>query len=319
VQYNAQYQRELWGRTVATVGYIGSHGYNQIRNVEYNQAIPIGVDSAGRPTFTPTSSPVRRNANFGSMRLRSTDGESWYNGLVVGVNRRFTAGLSMQGSYTLGKSQDLGSQAVGSGDFDNSFQPAYWAVPELNKGPSDFDIRHNFVFNSTWELPFGKSLQGVSRALAYGWQLSNIVQLHTGVPFTPVLAFDRASAAPRSGGAGQVPNLVAGCDPILGGVAPYFDVACFTLPDAGHLGNVGRNSLTGPGYAAWDAAVFKNFTMGGTRLQFRVEAFNLTNRANFGLPSTTVFNASGVVPDAGRITSIVGTARQFQFGAKLNF
>src|SRR5262249_23476333 len=195
---------------------------------------------------------------------------------VAGVNRRFTAGLAIQASYTLGKSEDLGSQAVGSGDFDNSFQPAYFAIPELNHGASDFDIRHNFVFNSTWELPFGRSLTGFARGLAYGWQLSNIVTLRSGIPFTPVLGFDRASAAPRSGGAGQVPNLVAGCDPILGGVDQYFDVNCFTLPDAGHLGNLERNSLTGPGYGAWDAAVFKNFTFGGgTRLQFRAEAFNL--------------------------------------------
>ena len=320
VQYNLQFQRELPGRTVATIGYIGSRGYHQIRNVEYNQAIPIGVDGDGRPIFTATSSPARRNPNFGSMRLRITDGKSWYDGLVLGANRRFNSGLSLQGSYTFGKSEDLGSQAVGSGDFDNSFQPAYWQIPELNKGPSDFDIRHNFVFNSTWELPFGKSLSGAARAVAYGWQLSNIITLRSGVPFTPVLGVDRASAAPRSGGAGQVPNLVAGCDPILGGVDAYFNVACFTLPEAGHLGNVGRNSLTGPGYAAWDAAVFKNFVLRGTmRVQFRAEGFNLTNRANFGLPATTVFNSAGLVTGAGRITTIVGTARQFQFGVKINF
>jgi hypothetical protein len=254
------------------------------------------------------------------MRLRITDGKSWYNGLVVGVNRRFSAGLSMQASYTLGKSEDLGSQAVGSGDFDNSFQPAYWQDPMLNKGPSDFDVRHNFVFNSTWELPFGKSLTGAARAAAYGWQVSNIVTLRSGVPFTPVLGFDRAFAAPRSGGAGQVPNLVAGCDVIRGGVDQYFDPSCFTLPDPGHLGNVGRNSLTGPGYISWDGAVFKNFTLPGNfRLQFRAEGYNLTNRANFGLPAATVFNSSGLVSGVGRITTIVGTARQFQFGVKINF
>jgi carboxypeptidase family protein len=318
-QYNLQFQRELPGRTIATVGYIGSRGYSQIRNVEYNQAIPIGTDGAGRPIFTATSTPVRRNANFGSMRLRITDGKSWYNGLVVGANRRFSAGISMQASYTLGKSEDLGSQAVGSGDFDNSFQPAYWQIPGLNKGPSDFDIRHNFVFNSTWELPFGKSKRGIARALAYGWQVSNIVTLRSGVPFTPVLAFDRASAAPRSGGAGQVPNLVSGCKPIFGGVDAYFDVNCFSLPDPGHLGDVGRNSLTGPGFVAWDTALFKNLSIRLVRVQVRAEGFNLTNRANFGLPATSVFNSAGAVAGAGRITSIVGTARQFQVGVKVNF
>ena len=116
-----------------------------------------------------------------------------------------------------------------------------------------------------------------------------------------------------------MPNLVSGCDPIRGGVDAYFDVACFALPDPGHLGNVGRNSLTGPGYAAWDFAVFKNVSIKTVRVQWRVEGFNLTNRANFGLPATAVFNSSGPITGAGRITSIVGTARQFQFGVKLNF
>jgi len=227
----------------------------------------------------------------------------------------------MQASYTLGKSIDEGSQAVGSGDFDNSFQPPYFAIPSLNKGPSDFDIRHNFTFNSTWVLPFGQSLSGVGHALASGWQLSSILTLHSGVPFTPVLGFDRARALPRSGGAGQWPDLVAGCssNPVTGNPDEWFDVSCFALPAAGTIGNLGRNTVRGPGYASWDLAVFKNLGLGGAHLQLRAEGFNITNRTNFGLPSATVFNAAGPVSTAGRITSIVGTARQFQFGAKVTF
>jgi outer membrane receptor protein involved in Fe transport len=318
VQYNVAFQRELPGRTTVTAGYIGARGYNQLRNVEYNQAVPI-VQPDGT-LFFPVDS-VRRNPAFASIRLRSTDGQSWYNGLVLGATHRLSAGLSMQASYTLGKSIDEGSQAVGSGDFDNSFQPPYFAIPSLNKGPSDFDIRHNFTFNSTWVLPFGQSLSGVGHALASGWQLSSILTLHSGVPFTPVLGFDRARALPRSGGAGQWPDLVAGCssNPVTGNPDQWFDVSCFALPAAGTIGNLGRNTVRGPGYASWDLAVFKNLGLGGTHLQLRAEGFNITNRTNFGLPSATVFNAAGPVSTAGRITSIVGTARQFQFGAKVTF
>ena len=153
VQFNLTYQRELPGKTIVTAGYIGARGYNQIRNVEYNQAIPV-VQSDGRLFFP--AGQTRRNPAFASIRLRTTDGRSWYDGLVVGANRRFSNGLSMQASYTFGKSIDYGSQAVGSGDFGNSFQPPYWQIPSLNKGASDFDIRHNFTFNSTWELPLGR-------------------------------------------------------------------------------------------------------------------------------------------------------------------
>ena len=228
----------------------------------------------------------------------------------------------MQGSYTLGRSEDLGSQAVGSADFDNSFQPRYAFDPNDNKGLSDFDIRHNFAFNATWEIPVRASWSGAARALAAGWQLSSILALHSGIPLTPQLGFDRARALPRSGGAGQRPDLVSGCslNPVLGGADHYFDVSCFAVPAAGTFGNVPRNTIIGPGYAAWDMAFFKNVPLpGGRRIQLRAEAFNITDHVNFGLPQMTVFNSSGLVSNAGQITSIVGTARQWQFGAKVDF
>src|SRR5947208_12285814 len=228
----------------------------------------------------------------------------------------------MQASYTLGKSEDLGSQAIGSADFDNSFQPRYAFDPMDNKGLSDFDIRHNFAFNATWEIPFGQSLGGSARALAHGWQLSSILTIRSGIPFTPVLGFDRARALPRSGGAGQEPDLVAGCslNPVLGGADQYYGASCFSLPAARTVGNVPRTRILGPGLASWDMALFKNIAVpGGRRIQLRAEGFNITNHVNFGLPQPTVFNAAGRVSNAGQITSIVGTARQWQFGVKVDF
>ena len=266
--------------------------------------------------------PVRRNRAFESMRLRITDGKSWYKGLILGATRRFRNNLALQASYTLGKSEDYGSQAVGSGDFDNSFQPAYGHDPASNKGLSDFDVRHNFVFNYTYELPLANSSSGFTAALAKGWQFSGIVVMRSGAPFSPVLGFDRARALPRSGGAGQRPNLVPGAssNPVLGGPDLYFDPLAFSLPDAGFLGDLPRNTLIGPGYATWDASIVKNFRAGqSNRLQIRWEVFNVLNRANFGLPAATVFDASGRVANAGEITSTVGTARQMLFGVKFEF
>jgi hypothetical protein len=159
------------------------------------------------------------------------------------------------------------------------------------RGLSDFDIRHNFSFNATWEIPSG-TLTGIPRAIAGGWQLSSIVTVRSGIPFTPMLGFDRARAAPRSGGAGQTPDLVAGCslNPVLGGADQYFDPNCFSLPAVGTFGSVPRNTITGPGYGSWDMAFFKNITLaGGRRIQLRAEGFNVTNHVNFGLPASTVF------------------------------
>jgi hypothetical protein len=319
VQYNLTYQREVLPRTVLTAGFLGARGYNQIRNIEWNQAIPQ-VQADGR-YFFPLGG-ARRNPAFESMRLRTTDGRSWYKALIVGASRRFSNSLAMQASYTWGKSEDLGSQAVGSGDFDNSFQPAYGHDPASNKGLSDYDVRHNFTFNYTWEVPLAGGATGLTAALAQGWQFSGIVTLRSGVPFSPVLGFDRARALPRSGGAGQRPNLAAGAslNPVLGGPDQYFDPLAFELPEAGFLGDVPRNTIIGPGYATWDASLVKNFRAGTTRrVQFRLEVFNLLNRANFGLPAATVFDAAGRVPTAGEITTTVGNARQIQLGLKVEF
>jgi hypothetical protein len=319
VQYNVMYQRELLPQTVVTAGFLGARGYHQIRNIEWNQAIPQVLQD-GR-YFFQTGQP-RRNTAFESMRLRISDGRSWYNALVVGASRRFRNNLAMQASYTWGKSEDYGSQAVGSGDFDNSFQPAYGHDPASNKGLSDYDIRHNVVFNYTWELPSARAATGSVARLAQGWQFSGIVTLRSGVPFSPMLGFDRARALPRSGGAGQRPNLAPGAsaDPVLGGPDRYFDPTAFTLPDPGFLGDLPRNTLIGPGFATWDASLVRNVRIGASRrLQVRLEVFNLLNRANFGLPEATVFDASGRVANAGEITSTVGTARQMQLGLKFEF
>jgi hypothetical protein len=317
-QYNATYQRQLPGRTVVTAGFLGARGYNQFRNIEWNQAVPqILADGS---YFFPAG-PVRRNPAFASMRLRITDGASWYKALVVGARRRFSNSLDMQASYTFGKSEDLGSQAVGSGDFDNSFQPAFWEDPYLNKGLSDYDVRHNFVFNYTWQIP--GTGDGVTRALTGGWQVAGIVTMRSGVPFSPELSFDRARALPRSGGAGQRPNLAAGAsaNPVLGGPDLYFDPLAFELPAVGTLGNLPRNTIIGPGYATWDGSLIKNIQMGNERrIQLRFEAFNILNRANFGLPSRIVFDSATTrVATAGRITTTVSPARQFQLGVKVEF
>ena len=107
---------------------------------------------------------------------------------------------------------------------------------------------------------------------------------------------------------------------ILGGPQRYFDPTAFTLPEAGYFGDVGRNALTGPGYATWDAALFKNVAAGSRyKVQIRIEAFNILNRVNFGLPEATVFNSAGRVENAGEISTTVGTPRIIQLGIKVEF
>lgn len=316
VQFNATLQREVLPQVVVTAGYIGSRGHNLIRNVEANQAV-AQVLADGR-YFFPVGS-LRRNPAFQSIRVRRSDGSSSYNGMILGVSKRFALGLQFQGSYTYGKAVDDGSIAVGSNDLSNGFQPRYADDRDDNRGLADFDIRHNFVFNYSYEVPGADA--GGAGWLLRGWQVAGIVTLRSGVPFTPVLGFDRARALPRSGGAGQRPDMNPAFrgDVMLGRPERYFDPNAFALPEAGFFGALGRNTFVGPGFATWDASVFRNIQMSGVRLQLRLEVFNLLNRANFGLPETTVFSASGLLPTAGEITETVGTSRQIQLGVKVEF
>jgi hypothetical protein len=136
-----------------------------------------------------------------------------------------------------------------------------------------------------------------------------------------VIAYDYAgmlSTEPDT----QRPDLASGAssNPVLGGPDQYFDPTAFVLPPAGTLGNLGRNTIIGPGLAVVDASLIRNFRLGQTRsFQFRLEAFNLFNRANFALPSRDIFSASGRLGSAGRIIATTTTARQVQLGLKFLF
>jgi hypothetical protein len=107
----------------------------------------------------------------------------------------------------------------------------------------------------------------------------------------------------------------------LGTPELWFDPFAFTLPLPGTYGTLGRNTLIGPGFATLDFSVEKGFAVReNLQVQFRAEFFNLTNRANFGLPFSEVFNPNGFVePQAGLITNTISPPRQIQFGLKILF
>jgi hypothetical protein len=119
------------------------------------------------------------------------------------------------------------------------------------------------------------------------------------------------------------PDMLPGAsnNPVLGGPNRYFDPSLFVVQRRGFYGNLGRNTLITPGLAQVDLSLIKGFTVReGQRIEFRSEFFNVFNRANFGYPSTGLFNSSGArLAAAGRITSTSTTARQVQFALKYTF
>ena len=326
VQFNGSVQRALGDNLDVTAGYVGSRGYNLIRLGDANLAPETVVN--GVKTYQPGAG--RRNPNFTGIWQRMTDARSFYNSLQVSVNRRYAQGWRAQLSYTLSESIDDAS-GINSQDFSNNVQyVSDWYDLEHDRGLSAFHARHNLTANASWELPFAANRTGLTGALLRGWQVNGIATLRSGHPFTVELGFNRSGNLNTTGfSRHERPDLKPGCEenPVLGGWERYWDVSCFQLPAVNTRGNLGRNTLIGPGLVSIDASLVKSFPVGGSRtLQIKIEAFNLPNRANFAVPSGRIaftgVAADGspvVAPTWGRITSTVTTSRQIQVGAKLSF
>ena len=326
MQFNASVQRGLNDNLDVTIGYVGSRGYNLLRLGDANLAPETVVN--GVKTYQPAAG--RRNPMFAGIWQRMTDATSFYDSMQLSINRRYSRGWRGQLSYTLSESTDDAS-GINSQDFSNNVQyVSDWYDLEHDRGLSAFHARHNLTANASWELPFARNSRGVTGALLRGWQLNGITTLRSGHPFSVELGFNRSGNLNTTGfSRHERPDLKPGCspNPVLGGWERYWDVSCFQLPAANTRGNLGRNTLIGPGLVSIDASLVKSFALAGSRtLQVKIEAFNLPNRVNFAVPSGRIaftgVNADGtpvVAPTWGRITSTVTTSRQVQLGAKLTF
>lgn len=312
-KWNVNVQREIAGRVSVEVGYSGSHGQNLVRQIFTNGRVAI-PDASGR-LFVPAGTPLRQ-PNFQRMRWRVSDASSDYHGLTVGVMRRSTS-LNVQASYTFSKSIDDGASALGGNDFDSEGGGSRYLFSK-DRGLSPFDTRHSFVGNVTYSLPFGKG-SGLFSAALRNWTMSALVRARSGYPFSVFTGIDRSlqQFAPR------YPDLCPGAsnNPIRGGADRYFDPTAFCLQPSGYIGNLGRNTLSGPNLFTLDMVLERSIRLGGERaLQLRVEGFNLTNRVNLSLPTgaaTNLFAANGsYLAGAGRITSTSTSARQIQLGAR---
>jgi hypothetical protein len=327
--YNANVQQELRGRTAITVGYAGSRGLHLLRSGDVNLAQPTGATADGRP-FIAAGTP-RANTAFSTIELKSSDGDSWYNALIVEVRRRWSQGLSVQSSYTFSKSEDTTQASTFFSDATNgttSALPEF--IPGYNKGPSDFDIRHNWVLNFTYALP-GRDLTGVTGAILGDWNLSGIWTMRSGNPLTVFVTTNRSRSQwnpSRGPGIGQDrPDYAPGYGPdnaVLGRPDQWFDPAAFALQPAGTFGTTGRGDFVGPNLRTLDMALSKSAAWArlGGRLEFRIEAFNLLNRANFGTPELRAFSGTEgqpVLATFGRITNTVTSARQIQLGLRVVF
>jgi hypothetical protein len=314
MQWNLSVQQQLARGAVLTIAYNANRGVHDQRIVDENQAIPQIVN--GRKFF-PTNSVVR-NPNFTSIRYKETEGLSSYNALQATLTYQLGRMVQLRSNYAWGKSIDTSSLVSAQGSENDLPQDPDSLAAE--KGLSNYDLR-NYSSNSiTTNLPD----LGGPRWLGTGWALNGVATLASGAPFSALISFDNARAKIGTGPSQERPDLVPGrsSNPILGGAVQYFDPTAFSLPTAGYFGNLGRNTMIGPGLISIDGAVNKTLAFGErAKLQLRGEVFNIPNRPNWDIPSQrNVFATGGArVGSAGIITSTLTSSRQIQLGARFDF
>jgi hypothetical protein len=323
-QYSLRVDQSVTANTLLSVGYVGERGYHLLAPSDVNTAIPTMVNN--QPYFAPKS--PRANPNLSNARYQVSVAASNYNALQIDLTHRYSHGLQFRLNYTFSKSLDNHSSSFlansGVGGTTTFLDPRN---PNLDWGPSNFNIESRISGNLGYELPIGKgkavlgSAGRIPDAIFGGWQINAIVGAQTGFSVTPLVGFnqsangdsrnpDRVSLNPNFSG-----NIITGTP------GQWFNPAAFLLPAAGTFGDAGRGILSAPGLLSVDGSMFKTFRFGErATLQFRAEFFNAPNHTNFGWPVISTFTSAGAVSSsAGVITSTLSTSRQLQFGLKLGW
>ena len=293
IQYNLNIQRELGQGTVLNVGYVGSHGVGMLTEQEKNASpatIVNGVYTWGTLNAAGTAIvPVPRpNTHFAGLAETEPGSSSRYNSLQVSLNRRLTHNLQYQVGYTWSHCTDDGSSPLGSisgGSTASTYENPFLRDP-TDKGACYFNAKSNLRVNGVYTLPFKGNV------LVEGWQISGIVTQMTGLPFSlytgPDITGYNSAGTPR-------PNYNAGCNSQVGVVTEWYNPACYSIQAPGTLGNLGRDTVVGPGLAQLDFSLSKDTRIRkiseNFHVQFRAEAYNLFNHPQFGQPGNTVFSS----------------------------
>ena len=330
--YTFKLEQQLTPNTVLAAGYVGSHGYHEIVSVDANQPFPTVCPAAPCPAtlaagtvYYPVGAPLA-NPALAYTTSWFSEGNSNYNALEVDFNRRFSHGFQLRGVYTWSKSLDNGA-TLNSSVAANS--PGFVMNPRHIQGDwglSTFDVRNLAAIHGSYEFPVGRGRRFLGGAgnsvdkLVSGWSVNAIETLQSGFPFTPQLGFNPSNDGDTRDPVRPSYNPGFRGNIILGGPNQYFNPNAFVAPVNGTYGNVGRDTLIGPGVAELDFSLLKNTTLTEKlKLQFRAEFFNILNDVNFNTPNTVVFTSatSQASPTAGLITSTSTTSRQIQFALKL--
>jgi hypothetical protein len=323
-QWSAALDQSLGKNTVMEVGYLGSRGFHLQRAHLINNAQPgPGLIQPRRPhnkiSFVPdTVLPANINVTsttFGvsTINLLENTAQSWYDAGYINIRRRASRGLSLLTNYTWSKSLS------NAPDFRSPMFEA--SIPQNNanlaaeKGLA-CDIRNRFALSAVYDVPT-LAWNSVTRVATANWALSAIVQMQSGFPLTVSVFGDTANAGTALGENPVRANRTAA--PVFGAgtrnAGTWFNPAAFATPSAYTFGNVGRNSVIGPGTESVDLSVVRTFALReALHLETRGEFFNALNHTNLGTPNRFV-NTAGF----GSITEVTTPGREIQLSARLSF
>jgi hypothetical protein len=380
-QYTASIQQSLGSQFAATAAYVGAQGRNLFLRSVTNQITQVvtNPNPANAALVVRQFSIPQRDAGgnitgvqnpYAEVDFKTSGGHDNYNALQLGLSRRSLNGVALNAQYTLSRS--FGNTSGSNEALTAANNALTLDQFDYDLGYNAFDVRHTFNFSALYSIPYGRGRQtpgsGVTGMILGGWDVGGIVNARSGLPIDIRITrpdvvyvdaggsvFNNAAAGrtavintPGGGNSRNVrrPDLVSGVDPFMnsGGLL-FLNPAAFATPQPGTFGNLERGGPHGPGFGQFDMVLAKHFPFGGGRnAEFRVEIFNLFDRANFSNPVGTLPNAlptnatsesnkvqpgQAYTPAAagtfGTMTSTVGrtvglgTSRQVQLGFRLNF
>jgi hypothetical protein len=308
-QWSFGVQRELKQNLGLEVTYLANKGTSLDGLRILNQGALPGASNAAY---------IRPFPNFGTFTTADSYGDSIYHSMQAKLTRRFSRGITFIGAYNFGHSLDnCNGEGGGSGGL------GYIADDRnarLNRGSSDFDVRHRFTFSGIYDLPFGPghallgSARGLKAKLDEGWQVTGFWQIQTGFPFTVVQSGNRTGTF----GANEHAQLLCNGNLLGSGQSRtrWFNTSCFAPSALGTFGNAGRNIMRYAGQNNFDFSVVKEIHISeGRYVEFRSEFFNLPNHTMFGLTGGVGSNVTSLA-NFGVYTS-AQDPRIIQFGLKL--
>ncbi len=316
-QFGLNLQWEMKRSLLLEIGYTGTRGIKLTQLFNLNQ--PVFNPATGQ--FVTPLPAFSNNGNIAAgLHLIQTTGQSYYHSLQLSVTKRLSHGLSFLASYTLSKSIDTNSGPLAG---DLAANPGDQQNHRLNRGLSDWDRTHRFVYSFVYDLPklYGGD-SGFGKRLLNDWQIAGVAVFQSGTPFTVFatgggggMNLTRANFAPGFRGSAELTGSVTRR------LTRFFNTAAFVPPlgatfdPRAPFGNTGRNILRGPDQRNLDFSLIKFIPISETtQLEFRTEFFNLTNTPSFANPDSNVLSSA-----FGRISSTSTGPRVIQFALKLNW